>query len=146
MKKVKINDIIQCILNERRMTKKSLAGKIGMSPQLMNDRLHHTESIGIDSVIQLLSGAGYKLIAVPNDVDLPVNAYEVTSGKQSEPKKKLKKYRAVLAKRGTMIAYSDSVHAFTPEDAVKMIIEKYSLENSNEEVADLLENLEEMSE
>ena len=42
--------------------------------------------------------------------------------------------------------YSDSVHAFTPEDAVKMIVEKYSLENSNEEVTDLLENLEEMSE
>lgn len=73
---MKINAIIKQILKDTKQRPSTIANAEGISPQLVNYRLSR-DNMTVESAIQMLSGCGYKLVAIPKGSPVPKNGYEI---------------------------------------------------------------------
>lgn len=68
---MKTREAIDKAVNDSPWSKRRIAGKMGITAQQLNDRLHRNSSPKVNVIASLLAVAGYKLVIVPEGSHLP---------------------------------------------------------------------------
>lgn len=81
-------DIIREIIKSHGLGVNEYSRRLGKSPRLVSDRLHHP-NISIDKLQEMLRVLDYKILIVPGDRRVKDGEYEVSSSDQSPAKPKV---------------------------------------------------------
>lgn len=92
-------EIIREIIKECGLGVNEYSRRLGKSPRLVSDRLHHP-NISIEKLQEMLRVLDYKILIVPSDRRVREGEYEVTVSGQKEEKSKTIDLDAILGTSG----------------------------------------------
>ena len=72
-----LKETIISILENRGMRKIDLANNVGITKQVLNIQITRNNDWYISTAIKWLDGCGYKLVAMPKELPLPKDSYEL---------------------------------------------------------------------
>lgn len=81
-------DIIREIIKSQELGVNEYSRRLGKSPRLVSDRLHHP-NISIDKLQEMLRVLDYKILIVPGDRRVKDGEYEVSASDQPAGKSKV---------------------------------------------------------
>lgn len=68
---MRANELILQLLEDRRLSQRTLARLTGSCPQTVNNRLRGSSAMKVDAFATMLDALGYEMRIVPKDVERP---------------------------------------------------------------------------
>ena len=80
---MKIGEALNHILKENGIKKATLAARLGISPQILNSRIH-VRNMTVDLASDTLAAINYRIVLLPDTVKVPKGGIIVTSKSEAE--------------------------------------------------------------